>query len=165
MSWFKRMFGKPSVAFDSTRAQTPSTPTQLSAVGLDPKAKVFLVRAFLVALEPRLVIGIQHEGKWYLPGGIVEGPGTPPGMPRGSHFEPLAWHLMEQTGLQLTGLSDGVGVGIFPGPNGPEVTVLYLGRAAGTQTGGTQFVLESLPEFAAICAVTPDQIRNLCSRF
>jgi hypothetical protein len=131
---------------------------------LDPNAKVYLVRAFLVALVPGLVIGIQREGEWYLPGGIVEGPGMPEGMLPEQHFESLAWYLMEQTGLQLTGLSDAIGVSMLPASEGVEVTVLYAGSATGTQTGGTQFSPDSLPEFAGICTVTQDQIRSICSR-
>jgi len=137
----------------------------LREAGLDPKTKILLVRAFLVALEPGVVIGIQLEGQWFLPGGIVEGPGRPEGTARDSHFEPLAWHLMKQTGLQLTGLSDAVGVGLFPVPNGAELTVLYVGSVTGKQTEGTQFLPHSVPEFAKICAVSKDQIRTLCSRF
>lgn len=155
MSLLKRLFGKSSPA----GASPPHT-----ASGLDPKAKVYLVRAFLVALDSGLVIGIQREGEWYLPGGIVEGPGTPDGVPRGSHFEPLAQHLLSQTGLRLTGLSDAVGLGMFPAPDGVEATVLYVASATGEQTEGTQFSLDALPEFAKICAVTHDQIRNLCGR-
>ncbi len=156
MSLLRRLFGRPSPA---------GAPSPQNASGLDPKAKVLLVRAFLVALDPGLVIGIQRDGEWYLPGGIVEGPGTPDGVPRGSHFEPLAQHLLSQTGLRLTGLSDAVGLGMFPAPDGVEATVLFVGKATDAQTGGTQFSLDSLPEFAKICAVTHDTIRNLCSRF
>jgi hypothetical protein len=131
---------------------------------LDPNAKVCLVRAFLVALDPGLVIGIQRDGKWYLPGGIVEGPGMPEGMLPEQHFKTLAWYLMEQTGLQLTGLSDAIGVSMLPASEGVEVTVLYAGSVTGRQTRGTRFSLESLPEFASICAVTQDQIRSICGR-
>jgi hypothetical protein len=128
----------------------------------DDRTKVNLVRAFLGTVDPGFVIGIRLDEEWYLPGGVVEGPGAPEGMPPINHFEPLAWHLMQQTGLRLTGLSDAVGVGMRPGSRGTELTVLYAGVATGTQTGGTRFRLDSLPEFAAICSVSHDQIRDIC---
>ena len=158
MSFFKRLFGSNS----TTSNQDPEE--ELSELGIDPEATVGVVRAYLVAIDPGYVIGLQREDEWYLPGGIVEGPGRPEDMPHGKHFEPLAWYLKEQTGMTLEGLSDGVGMGMFQSENGMELTVLYMGTASGTQTSGSRFELDSIPDLAGVCSVTADEIRKICSR-
>lgn len=160
MGFLRRLFGGKA----NRDEQLDEWLTAVKAAGIDTEAKVKVVRAYLVTVDPSFVIGIENNNEWYLPGGIVEGPGRPDGGPPGQHFAPLAWHLKEQTGLTLEGLSDAIGVGMFPGNDGIETTVLYAGRASGTQTGGSRFALDEIPEFASVCNVSEQEIRDICSR-
>ncbi len=116
------------------------------------QATVQVVRAFIVCFVPDLVVGLQgQDGQWYLPGGIVEGVGCPQGFPPGDHYYPLEWYVRGQTGLELTGLSDALQMGIYPGEREFEATILYAGQATGILWQGTRLDYRNLPQFAPVC--------------
>jgi hypothetical protein len=127
-----------------------------------------VVYGFVLGLHPNTVLGIEREDGWYLPGGVVEGRGTPDGAPIPEseycgdpvRFAPLAWHVKQQTGLDLVGLSAPFQVVFSNIEDGIAVTMLYIGKAVGTQTGGTVIESDRIPEFAPLCGVKRDQIER-----
>lgn len=125
-----------------------------------PKGKVEVVYAFILGFTPDIVIAIESGGKYRLPGGVVEGIGEPSGCTDGQHFQPLVWHVKEQTGLDLVGISRGIAVRIFEGELGPSVSVLYVGKATGKQTAGRLVSIDAIPSFDPICSVSTDQIQS-----
>jgi len=131
---------------------------------LPQEGTVQRVRAYVVGFVPDLIVGIEREGSWYLPGGVVEGDGTPPGFAKGEHLGPLAHHIRHQTGLALTRLSKAVSLALYPGERGPEVTVLYPAEAKGDLTRGTRLDPLHLPEFAPVCGEPADAIAQFVRR-
>ena len=125
-----------------------------------PEGKIVVVYGFLLGFLPNTVIAVRQGDDWLLPGGAVEGPGTPEGTDDGQHFRALAWHVARQTGLELMGLSNAIAVSIFEGELGPSVAVLYVGSARGKRTQGSLVDPHSIPDFAAICPVDAEQIRQ-----
>jgi hypothetical protein len=125
-----------------------------------PKGKIEVVYGFILGFIPNTVIAIESGGKWRLPGGVVEGAGEPSGCKDGQHFQPLVWHVKEQTGLDLVGISRGIAVSIFDGELGPSVSVLYAGKASGKRTAGKLVSVDAIPEFDSVCPVSAEQIRS-----
>jgi hypothetical protein len=123
---------------------------------------------YVLGFAPNTVIGIQREDIWYLPGGPVEGRGAPGDVPTTkleSDGDPvrsagLAWHVKQQTGLDLVRLSEPFQVMISDIENGIAVTMLYLGQAAGTRTGGTPIEACRIPQFAPISSVSQRQVER-----
>jgi hypothetical protein len=125
-----------------------------------PKGKIEVVYEFLLGFVPNVVVAIERDRKWYLPGGVVEGLGEPTGCTDGQHFQPLVSHVKKQTGLDLVGISkEVIAVSIFEGELGPSVSVVYVGKATGKRTGGELVDINAIPEFASVCPVNADQIR------
>jgi hypothetical protein len=129
-----------------------------------PKGKIRVVYGFVLGFLPDTVIAIEGNGQCRLPGGVVEGLGEPTGSTDGQHFQPLAWHVKEQTGLDLTEISNGTGVSIFEGESGPSVSVLYIAKATGSRTKGRIVSAEAIPEFDSICPVSTDQIQSFLKK-
>ncbi len=145
MNLLKNLFSKPSPQPNSSQA------------------RIVRVHAYIAGFLPDLVVGYQKDGKWYLPGGVVEGPSLQssfPNAPQG-HFYPLANYVKQQTGLILTGLSDAQQLTISHLPGGPEATVIYFGRASGQLSSGQRLDLNALPEFAAECGEPKAVIEKL----
>ena len=128
-----------------TELHTQPTPIDFTFAGM---GTVQVVSAYICGFAPDLVVGIQREGLWYLPGGVVEGPDAPKGLSSSSHFYPLEQYVKQQTGLQLTDLSDAVQVGMYDLSTGIGVTVLYVGKATGKLRFGQRLAVDVLPEFA-----------------
>ncbi len=130
------------------------------------KGTAQLVRAYVIGFAPDLIVGLERDGLWYLPGGIVEGEGTPPGFVQGEHFGPLAHHIHNQTGLVLTHLSDAISVVMHPYEGGVDfdVTILYVAGAEGDLTRGTRLDPQNLPEFAPNCGEPADAITQFVCR-
>ena len=138
--------------------------SDMSQVKNQQDGRIVLVRAYLVAVSPGNVVAIKKDGEWHLPGGVVEGLGNPVKDSAGSHFEPLAWHLMHQTGLVLTGLSKAIGMQLNNGPEGLEATVFYAGGVSGEQSDGEKFPCDSIPELAPSLGITADEAKQICRR-
>ena len=110
-----------------------------------PGDKIQIVRAFIIGFMPDAVIGFKDNEQWYLPGGQVEHAGGT------DHLPYLVDYVREQTGLQLTGLSEAVAVSMNKTGVGAELAVFYLGQAEGTLTRGQALDPKQLPDFSPIC--------------
>jgi hypothetical protein len=127
-----------------------------------------VVYGYVLGFAPNTVIGIEREDGWYLPGGPVEGKGAPEGVSvrepefngDPARFAPLARHVKQQTGLELTRLSPPFQVMISDIEDGLAVTMVYLAHATGTRTGGTLLVAERIPELAPLCSVSRRQVER-----
>lgn len=141
---------------------------QLQATPQPAKKVVKVVCGYILGLQPNMVIGVQRDGKWLLPGGPVEGDGAPVGVahvPLEHDGDPvrsaaLAWHLKQQTGLQLVRLSRPFQVMTYDIEDGLAIAMLYLASAEGERTGGSLVTSVNLPEFAIEIGVRPEQIRR-----
>ena len=60
-----------------------------------PKGKIVVVYGFVLGFLPNTVIAVRQGDDWFLPGGAVEGPGTPAGTDDGQHFRALASHVTD----------------------------------------------------------------------
>ena len=123
--------------------------------------KIVKVHAYLAGFLPDLIIGIQKDGIWYLPGGIVNG--IPRSFPDSSqvHFYTLANYLKQQTGLILTGLTDAQQLTFTHFPTGTEATILYFGSATGEISNGVKLDINNLPDFAVECGNPRGTIEKL----
>jgi hypothetical protein len=119
--------------------------------------------------SPRAVIGVQCGGEWLLPGGPVEGEGVPDcsqasvpadcGDPL--RFAQLAFHVRQQTGLELVRVAGPFAVNVHPAQaESFDVSMFYLAIATGAQTGGILLAGDSLPKFSASCPVERAFIRD-----
>jgi len=120
----------------------------------------------------RRVIGFQRGGQWFLPGGPVEaddlpdtsGISIPPDCCDPVRYAPLAWHVREQTGLQIARLHGPFAINQHPAQGLHfDMSLYYLAVATGEQTGGTLLDANSLPHFSKFspdCPAEPDFIRN-----
>jgi len=141
---------------------------QLQTSSGPAKKVVKVVYGYILGLQPNTVIGIQRDGKWFLPGGAVEGDGAPEGVervPLEHDGDPvrsaaLAWHLKQQIGLRLVRLGRPFQVMTYDIEEGLAIAMLYLASAEGERTGGSLIASAHLPEFAPEMGVQPDQIRR-----
>src|SRR5262249_10928499 len=132
------------------------------------KKVVKVVYGYILGLQPNTVIGVQRDGKWFLPGGPVEGADAPEGVdhaPLKHDGDPVrsaavAWHLKQQTGLRLVRLSRPFQVMTYDIEDGLAIAMLYLASAEGERTGGSLVTSAHLPEFAPEMGVQPEQIRR-----
>ena len=141
---------------------------QLQTSSQPAKKVVKVVYGYILGLQPNTVIGVQRDGKWFLPGGPVEGDGAPTGVAPVQlehdgdpvRSAAVAWHLKQQTGLRLVRLSRPFQVMTYDIEDGLAIAMLYLASAEGGRTAGSLVTSEQLPEFAAEMGVQPEQIRR-----
>ena len=141
---------------------------QLQTSSPPAKKVVKVVHGYILGLQPSTVIAIQRDGKWFLPGGPVEGDGAPAGVdhvPLEQDGDPVrsaavAWHLKQQTGLRLVRLSRPFQVMTYDIEDGLGIAMLYLASAEGERTAGSLVTSAHLPEFAREIGVQPEQIRR-----
>jgi|SRR5262245_24226846 len=116
----------------------------------------------------RAVIGVQRRGEWFLPGGPVEGVGVPdcsgvrvaPDCGDPLRFAPLAYHVHEQTGLEIVRIAGPFAVNMHPAHGDSfDISLFFLAATTGQQTGGVPFSAETLPRFADVCPVERDWVR------
>lgn len=122
-----------------------------SASNTESQESTLITRAFIACFRENAVIGLQRDKEWYLPGGIIKGPGTPTELLNSYPSDSLRWYLKHSTGLDLVGLSPGLDVTIFNAEQKTELTVLYDGIARGELIAGTLLSLDALPNFAFVC--------------
>lgn len=134
-----------------------------TAMPFPPGSKIQRVYAFIAYFQPDLVVGLQRDGEWYLPGGILEGKKDSAGVSGtgSSVFSELASYIKQQTGLTLTSLSKGLQIMMRQVEDGAELIVLYAGRATGDLSGGARLAVEALPNFAPVCGEPEKLIREL----
>jgi hypothetical protein len=141
---------------------------QLETAQQPAKKVVKVVYGYILGLQPNTVIGVQRDGKWFLPGGPVEGDGAPVGVaPVQLEYDgdpvrsaAVAWHLKQQTGLRLVRLSLPFQVMTYDIEDGLAIAMLYLASAEGGRTAGSLVTSAQLPEFAVEMGVQPEQIRR-----
>jgi hypothetical protein len=141
--------------------------SQLVADAVEPVCRT--VYGYVLGFtDSRQVLGIELSGQWQLPGGPVEGEGTPqaaaiavpPDCADPLRFGPLAIHVAEQTGLVLTDLSPPFAVNMHPAEDGHfDLSIYYLANACGERTGGVPLAGSQLPQFAPQCPAEPAMIR------
>jgi hypothetical protein len=116
----------------------------------------------------RTVLGVQRRGEWFLPGGPVEGLGVPdcsaihvaPDCGDPLRFAPLAFHVREQTGLEIVRVGGPFAVNMHPAHGDSfEVSLFYLAVATGQQTRGVLFSADTPPHFADISPVQRHWVR------
>ena len=116
----------------------------------------------------RLVLAIEEGGLWQLPGGPVEGDGTPdasdiappPHSADPLRFGPLAVHVKIQSGLVLERLSPPFAVNMHPAAGDHfDMSLFYLATARGAPSGGIPITGSTLPKFAPECPAEPAMIR------
>jgi len=116
----------------------------------------------------RAVIGVQRRSEWFLPGGPVEGLGVPdcsnvrvaPDCGDPLRFAPLAYHVRQQTGLEIVRVGGPFAVNMHPAHGDSfDVSLFFLAVPTGQQTDGVHVSAEALPRFADICPVERDWVR------
>jgi hypothetical protein len=115
---------------------------------------------FAVCFHNRSIIGLQRNGKWYLPGGIVKGKEVPPEIQNANVYDSLKWYMQQQTGLRITGLSHGhVLEGKNAPPNDVVIVLNHIIATNGELSAGTLIPLDALPVFAPEYGDPRDYIR------
>ena len=111
------------------------------------------VYAYIASFAPDVVVGIQRDGAWYLPGGLIQHDNDITGFPQTGpkHFDELVGYVYEQTGLTLLGLTDAEQIALVRVADGKELRILYRARAAGPLSKGVRLNLSRLPKFHESC--------------